>query len=80
MSGYFPRGIDFITPACIILIIAIYQGGSHDRTEMLPLKAGVCIMSLGAMNAHKISVKLVPCGLNYFKVEAVLSVSNLHLH
>jgi glycerol-3-phosphate O-acyltransferase/dihydroxyacetone phosphate acyltransferase len=43
------------------------EGGSHDRAEMLPLKAGVAIMALGAM-ARKpgLSVSIVPCGLNYF--------------
>ncbi len=25
------------------------EGGSHDRTELLPLKAGVAIMALGAL-------------------------------
>lgn len=25
------------------------EGGSHDRFELLPLKAGICIMALGAM-------------------------------
>ena len=25
------------------------EGGSHDRTDLIPLKAGVCIMALGAM-------------------------------
>ena len=25
------------------------EGGSHDRTTPLPLKAGVCLMALGAM-------------------------------
>ncbi|KAF0383963.1 bifunctional glycerol-3-phosphate/glycerone-phosphate O-acyltransferase SCT1 [Gigaspora margarita] len=43
------------------------EGGSHDRTEILPLKAGVTIMALGAMAANsKLNVKIVPCGLNYF--------------
>ncbi|KAJ9065485.1 Glycerol-3-phosphate/dihydroxyacetone phosphate acyltransferase [Entomophthora muscae] len=43
------------------------EGGSHDRTELLPLKAGVAIMSLGAMAANpELDVKIVPCGLNYF--------------
>ncbi|CAG8588080.1 11976_t:CDS:2 [Dentiscutata erythropus] len=43
------------------------EGGSHDRTEILPLKAGVTIMALGAMAANpKLDVKIVPCGLNYF--------------
>ncbi|KAG9290933.1 hypothetical protein G9A89_011083 [Geosiphon pyriformis] len=43
------------------------EGGSHDRTEILPLKAGVTIMALGAMDANpNLDVKIVPCGLNYF--------------
>ncbi|RHZ45378.1 hypothetical protein Glove_680g77 [Diversispora epigaea] len=43
------------------------EGGSHDRTEILPLKAGVTIMALGAMaNNPNLDVKIVPCGLNYF--------------
>ena len=47
--------------------IAIFpEGGSHDRTELLPLKAGVSLMALGAMNKFKgMKVKIVPCGLNY---------------
>ncbi|OZJ03873.1 hypothetical protein BZG36_03684 [Bifiguratus adelaidae] len=48
--------------------IAIFpEGGSHDRQEMLPLKAGVTIMALGTMAAFpNTDVKIVPCGLNYF--------------
>ena len=43
------------------------EGGSHDRTDMLPLKAGVAIMALGAMsNDANCDVKIVPCGMNYF--------------
>ncbi|OBZ91192.1 hypothetical protein A0J61_00763 [Choanephora cucurbitarum] len=43
------------------------EGGSHDRAEMLPLKAGVTVMALGAMAKYKgLDVKIVPCGLNYF--------------
>ncbi|RKP26631.1 hypothetical protein SYNPS1DRAFT_13938, partial [Syncephalis pseudoplumigaleata] len=43
------------------------EGGSHDRAEMLPLKAGVTVMALGAMAAHPgLDVKIVPVGLNYF--------------
>lgn len=53
------------------------EGGSHDRAEMLPLKAGVTIMALGfesmgtgpgptaAAGGGK-RLKIVPCGLNYF--------------
>ncbi|RUS31415.1 hypothetical protein BC938DRAFT_477864 [Jimgerdemannia flammicorona] len=48
--------------------IAIFSDGSfHDHTEMLPLKAGVTVMVLGAMHAHLgLDVKIVPCRLNYF--------------
>jgi glycerol-3-phosphate O-acyltransferase/dihydroxyacetone phosphate acyltransferase len=43
------------------------EGGSHDRTSMLPLKAGFCIMALGAMAKFpELSIRIVPCGLNYF--------------
>ncbi|KAK3806421.1 MAG: glycerol-3-phosphate O-acyltransferase [Benniella sp.] len=43
------------------------EGGSHDRMEMLPLKAGVTIMALGAMAANpSLDLKIVCCGLNYF--------------
>lgn len=43
------------------------EGGSHDRTELLPLKAGVAIMALGALAEHPdCNVKIVPCGMNYF--------------
>lgn len=34
--------------------------------ELLPLKAGICIMALGAMDKYGIPVKLVPCGFNYY--------------
>lgn len=43
------------------------EGGSHDRTNLLPLKAGVAIMALGCMEMHPdVNVKIVPCGMNYF--------------
>ncbi|KAL7747782.1 Glycerol-3-phosphate/dihydroxyacetone phosphate acyltransferase [Sorochytrium milnesiophthora] len=43
------------------------EGGSHDRTELLPFKAGVTIMALGAMaSTPGMDVKLVPVGLSYF--------------
>lgn len=48
--------------------VAIFpEGGSHDRTELLPLKAGVAIMALGALARNPdCGIKIVPCGLNYF--------------
>lgn len=43
------------------------EGGSHDRTDFLPLKAGFSIMALGAMAANPgLQVQLVPVGLSYF--------------
>ncbi|KAF7558945.1 hypothetical protein G7046_g5215 [Stylonectria norvegica] len=43
------------------------EGGSHDRTELLPLKAGVAIMALGALAEDPdCGLKIVPVGMNYF--------------
>ncbi|KAA1475269.1 hypothetical protein DENSPDRAFT_418220 [Dentipellis sp. KUC8613] len=43
------------------------EGGSHDRTDLLPLKAGVSVMALGAMaNDPNMKVQIVPVGLSYF--------------
>lgn len=44
------------------------EGGSHDRTELLPLKAGVSIMALGSLARFKdMKLNIVSCGLKYFK-------------
>ncbi|KAJ3005965.1 hypothetical protein HKX48_000375 [Thoreauomyces humboldtii] len=46
------------------------EGGSHDRPELLPLKAGVTIMALGAMAKNPyLNVQIVPVGLNYFHAD-----------
>ncbi|KAK3333775.1 hypothetical protein B0T19DRAFT_136551 [Cercophora scortea] len=43
------------------------EGGSHDRTELLPLKAGVAIMALGTLEQFPdCGLKIVPVGMNYF--------------
>lgn len=43
------------------------EGGSHDRTGLLPLKAGVAIMALGALaESPDCDLKIVPVGMNYF--------------
>lgn len=43
------------------------EGGSHDRPSLLPIKAGVAIMALGATAADpSMKVAVVPCGLHYF--------------
>lgn len=39
------------------------EGGSHDRSEMLPLKAGFAVMALGAMAENpNLNIKIVPVG------------------
>lgn len=43
------------------------EGGSHDRTELLELKAGISIMALGAISKYGLNIKIVPIGLNYYK-------------
>lgn len=43
------------------------EGGSHDRTQLLPLKAGVAIIAYAALENHNVSVPIVPVGLNYFR-------------
>ncbi|KAL0139217.1 hypothetical protein V8B55DRAFT_1521962 [Mucor lusitanicus] len=48
-------------------IVIFPEGGSHDRSEMLPLKAGFAIMALSAMAENRdLKIKIVPVGLNYF--------------
>ncbi|KAI7361109.1 glycerol-3-phosphate O-acyltransferase [Hortaea werneckii] len=43
------------------------EGGSHDRTELLPLKAGLAVMALGALAEDpNCGVTIVPVGMNYF--------------
>eukprot|EP00300_Choanocystis_sp_HF-7_P009552 c16495_g1_i3.p1 GENE.c16495_g1_i3~~c16495_g1_i3.p1 ORF type:complete len:635 (+),score=115.71 c16495_g1_i3:66-1970(+) len=42
------------------------EGGSHDRTHMLPLKAGVALMALGSVERYPdLKVTIVPCGISY---------------
>lgn len=43
------------------------EGGSHDRTDLLPLKAGVAIIALEAGRKQHVPVPIVPVGLNYFR-------------
>lgn len=43
------------------------EGGSHDRSNLLPLKAGAALMSLGALARDPAcGLSIVPCGMNYF--------------
>jgi len=49
-------------------VVGIFpEGGSHDRTDLLPLKAGVCIMALGAIAKYNLDVQILPVGINYYR-------------
>lgn len=43
------------------------EGGSHDRTDLLPLKMGIALIALGMVDKYNITVPIVPVGLNYFR-------------
>lgn len=60
-------------------VICIFpEGTSHDRTDFLKLKAGIALMSLGAMSEGKCAnVRILPVGLNYFKREEFRSEVNI---
>ena len=43
------------------------EGGSHDRPNLLPLKAGAAIIALGTLaRSPDCGLSIVPCGMNYF--------------
>lgn len=43
------------------------EGGSHDRTDLLPLKVGVALIAYSALEQDDLNVPIVPVGLNYFR-------------
>ena len=43
------------------------EGGSHDRTELLPLKAGIALIAYGALDKDNLLIPIIPVGLNYFR-------------
>lgn len=43
------------------------EGGSHDRTDLLPLKVGVSLIAYSALDKIGINVPIVPVGLNYYR-------------
>eukprot|EP00543_Licmophora_paradoxa_P001221 CAMPEP_0202449092 /NCGR_PEP_ID=MMETSP1360-20130828/7852_1 /ASSEMBLY_ACC=CAM_ASM_000848 /TAXON_ID=515479 /ORGANISM="Licmophora paradoxa, Strain CCMP2313" /LENGTH=698 /DNA_ID=CAMNT_0049066911 /DNA_START=78 /DNA_END=2174 /DNA_ORIENTATION=+ len=43
------------------------EGGSHDRTDLLPLKVGVALIAYSALEKDGITVPIIPVGLNYFR-------------
>ena len=58
------------------------EGGSHDNTHLLPLKAGVAYMALGAVDKFAdLKVTIVPIGFNYhsghrFRAKCVINYGN----
>jgi glycerol-3-phosphate O-acyltransferase / dihydroxyacetone phosphate acyltransferase len=43
------------------------EGGSHDRTDLLPLKVGISLIAYSALEKDGIVVPVVPIGLNSFR-------------
>jgi glycerol-3-phosphate O-acyltransferase / dihydroxyacetone phosphate acyltransferase len=43
------------------------EGGSHDRTDLLPLKVGVAAIAFGVLDKYDRNVPIIPVGLNYFR-------------
>lgn len=43
------------------------EGGSHDKTDLLPLKVGVALVAYSALEKDGLNVPIVPVGLNYFR-------------
>jgi len=43
------------------------EGGSHDNTDLLPLKVGVALIAYSALEKDGLNVPIVPVGLNYFR-------------
>ncbi|GAX12851.1 glycerol-3-phosphate O-acyltransferase / dihydroxyacetone phosphate acyltransferase [Fistulifera solaris] len=42
------------------------EGGSHDRTDLLPLKIGISLLAYQALDTHGLRVPIIPVGLSYF--------------
>lgn len=48
-------------------VIIFPEGGSHDNTDLLPLKVGVASIAFGTLEDGNTNVSIVPVGLNYFR-------------
>lgn len=47
-------------------VVGIFpEGGSHDQTNILPIKAGVAIIYMGAVENYNPHVQILACGINY---------------
>jgi glycerol-3-phosphate O-acyltransferase/dihydroxyacetone phosphate acyltransferase len=61
----YEKVLDKLADGCSVGIFP--EGGSHDRTDLLPLKVGVALIAYSALEKDGISVPIVPVGLNYFQ-------------
>jgi glycerol-3-phosphate O-acyltransferase/dihydroxyacetone phosphate acyltransferase len=47
-------------------VVGIFpEGGSHDQLGLLPIKAGVGIIYMGAIEKYNADVQVMACGINY---------------
>jgi glycerol-3-phosphate O-acyltransferase/dihydroxyacetone phosphate acyltransferase len=61
----FERVLDRLVAGGVVGIFP--EGGSHDRTDLLPLKVGVALIAYSAMERDGLNVPIIPVGLNYFR-------------
>jgi len=59
-------------------VLAVFpEGGSHDRTDLLPLKAGIAIFCLGSIKKYGCNTQIISCGINYDKPHKFRSIAIL---
>lgn len=61
----FGKVLEKLASGCAIGIFP--EGGSHDRTDLLPLKIGVALIAYLALENDGLNIPIVPVGLNYFQ-------------
>jgi len=65
LSDIFEKVLDRLAMGGVFGIFP--EGGSHDRTDLLPLKVGVALIAYSALERDGVSVPIIPVGLNYFR-------------
>jgi len=61
----FERVLDRLAAGGVVGIFP--EGGSHDRTDLLPLKVGVALIAYSALERDGLNVPIIPVGLSYFR-------------
>lgn len=64
-KAVFSKVLDRLTEGGAVGIFP--EGGSHDRTDLLPLKVGVALIAYSALEKDGVAIPIVPVGLNYFR-------------